>query len=171
VEEGGIQGDDRSYTRQRLTVAEAAEALGVTVDAIRSRIKRDTITHVREEGRVYIILGDDQYGTKRNQYIDQGSAQYTEQEPSETQDKGYYDELLEELRDRVRYLEEESRRKDHLLAAALERIPAIEAPPDTSVEPRESPQTASEEPSGTQASQGYPQEERRSWWQRLFGGD
>jgi hypothetical protein len=36
--------------------------------------------------------------------------------------------LVEELRDRIRYLEEESRRKDHLLAAALERIPPIEAP-------------------------------------------
>jgi hypothetical protein len=47
------------------------------------------------------------------------------------------------------------------LAAALERIPAIAAPPDTpqdtSPEPRESPQTASEEPSGTQP----PQEEER----------
>jgi hypothetical protein len=56
------------------------------------------------------------------------------------------------------------------LAAALERISAIEAPPDTSVELRESPHTASEEPSGTQASQGYQEEERRSWWRRMFGG-
>lgn len=173
MEEGGIQSGDRSDTKRRLTVAEAAEALGVTVDAIRSRIKRDTITHVREEGRVYIILGDDQHDTSRNQYADQGYDQYTEQVTSKPQDKDYYDELLEELRDRVRYLEEESRRKDHLLAAALERIPAIEAPPDTSSpEPREAPVTASEEPSGTpEASQGYQEGERRgrSWWRRILG--
>lgn len=37
------------------------------------------------------------------------------------------DELVEEPRDRTRYLEEESCRKTHLLAA-LECIPAIEAP-------------------------------------------
>ena len=36
-----------------------------------------------------------------------------------------------------------------------QRIPALEGPPDTpSPEPRESPQTASEEPSGTQDTSG-----------------
>ncbi|MBV9455146.1 MAG: hypothetical protein JOZ19_13675 [Rubrobacter sp.] len=83
--------------------------------------------------------------------------------------------LVESLQDRIQSLErqlataeERDRENRRLLAAALERIPAIEAPPDTqaSPEPRESPQTASEEPPGTQV----PQEgERRSWWRRLFG--
>jgi hypothetical protein len=42
--------------------------------------------------------------------------------------------------------DEEIRRRDHLLAAALERIPALEAPPDTTLsEPRGSRETASEE--------------------------
>jgi hypothetical protein len=44
----------------------------------------------------------------------------------------------------VRYLEEESRRKDHLLAAALERIPAIEAP-----------QTPDEDAGGSGAPPGH----------------
>jgi hypothetical protein len=56
--------------------------------------------------------------------------------------------LVESLQDQAGYLrrevevwQEEARRKDHLLAAALERIPAIE---EASSEPRGSPETAPE---------------------------
>ncbi len=52
--------DAKRDTRRRLTVAEAADVLGVTVDAIRSRVKRGTIAHVREGGRVYVLLDADQ---------------------------------------------------------------------------------------------------------------
>jgi hypothetical protein len=45
---------------------------------------------------------------------------------------------------------EENRRKDHLLAAALERIPALEPPPEA----RESPETPSEPVPGTQSAPG-----------------
>ena len=37
-------------------MAEAADALGITVDAVRSRIKRGTIEHERVGGRVYVLL-------------------------------------------------------------------------------------------------------------------
>ena len=163
------------HTGRRLTVAQAADALGVTVDAIRSRIKRGTIAHIREGERVYVLLGDDQGTTSPDQGSDQGSAQYA----GHSDDDGHHrhehaggdhhdhrDELVEELRNRVRYLEEESRRKDHLLAAALERMPAIEAP-------REAPQAPHEEAEGTDAPNtgAGPQEgaQHRSWWRRWFG--
>ena len=75
--------------------------------------------------------------------------------------------LREELRRREERHAEEARRKDHLLAAALERIPSIEPPPDTPSEPRESDLSASE---GSDKG-GVPREgERRSWWRRLFSG-
>ena len=39
----------------------AAEVMGVTVDAIRKRISRDTIPHERDEdGRVWVVLDTDQ---------------------------------------------------------------------------------------------------------------
>jgi len=60
-------------TKRRLSVPEAAEALGVTVDAIRSRIKRGTIEHVREGGRVYVLPGTDEYGTGHDQGTAQGA--------------------------------------------------------------------------------------------------
>ena len=72
--------------------------------------------------------------------------------------------LREEMTRRDEAYREESRRKDHLLAAALERIPAIETGEAT--EPRESPESA--EP---RSDRGTPPEEqeRRSWWWRVFG--
>jgi excisionase family DNA binding protein len=130
----------------RLTVAEAAERLGVTQDAVRQRVRRNTIEHERtEDGRVYVYLTEEDAQPDAVPYAVQKA-------------------LVEELRDRIRYLEEESRRKDHLLAAALERIPpAIEAPP----EPRESPVSSSEDEA---RGEDRGEEERRPWWRRVFGG-
>ena len=70
-------------------------------------------------------------------------------------------EMLErELEDR----KEEARRYQHLLAAALERIPALEEPPDTPPEPSQTRDSAPEEPETKP-----PDTERRSWWRRWFG--
>jgi excisionase family DNA binding protein len=157
--EGGLHGGDRSRARRRLTVDQAADQLGVTVDAIRSRVKRGTIEHVREGGRVYIVLGADQARPGHNQYTAQDAS------PGE---------LVEELRERVRYLERQveeerdaNRENRRLLAAALERIPAIEAPQEAS----ESPEGA--EPRSDRGTTPEEQEEptsRPSWWRRMFGG-
>jgi hypothetical protein len=155
------------HTGRRLTVAQAADALGVTVDAIRSRIKRGSIVHVREDGRVYVVLGDDQGATS----TDQGGAQYADQHDHEHgggQDD-HRDELLEELRNRVRYLEEESRRKDHIIMTLAQRVPELEASPA----PREAPHTAAEDAGdvGSHPTTEGAQEaaQPRSWWRRWFG--
>ena len=88
-------------------------------------------------------------------------------------------QLVASLQDQVEYLRseldtrnEELRRKDHLLAAALERIPAIEAPADDSSEPQESAVNDSKD-SGKGAA-AVPQETgegeiRKSWWRKFFG--
>jgi hypothetical protein len=80
--------------------------------------------------------------------------------------------IIRVLRDQVSYLqevirirEEEIRRHQHLLAAALERVPAIEEAPS---EQRELPVLT---PSGVKGNGDVPPElEERSWWRRLFGG-
>ncbi len=165
-------------TGRRLTVAQAADALGVTVDAIRSRIKRGTIAHVRDGERVYVVLGADQGAPSTDQGNDQVGAQYGQRRGGDDRhargrdgsDGGdHRDELVEELRNRVRYLEEESRRKDHLLAAALERIPALEA----TREPPQAPETAAEGPDRSEsrpATGGAQEAARHPWWRRLLRG-
>jgi hypothetical protein len=89
----------------------------------------------------------------------------TEQTGVQTGDQA---ELVEELRRQNEYLREENRRKDHLLAAALERIPAIEAPTG---EP-EAPQTAQKPQEGGESRPNAPGAQeggRRPWWRRVFG--
>ena len=150
--EGGLHGGDKSHARRRLTVAQAADQLGVTVEAIRSRVKRGTIDHVREGGRVYIMLGGAQYSTSRDQGTAQDTAQATEAGP------GPRDDLVEELRDRVRYLERQveeerdaRRRADTLLARLMDRVPELEP----TSEPQESSESA-DEPSDTQSPGPLP---------------
>ncbi len=165
----GDQGSDQ-HTRRRLTVAQAADAMGVTVDAIRARIKRETIEHVREGGRVYVILGTDQDDTSHDQdhaqYSDQGSAQ-PETGPA------YRDELVEELRDRVRALEEANRENRRIIAGLIQRVPELEPPRE---EPH-GPETDAETSEGVDAPTGQVDREtgvqrrraERSWWRRFFG--
>src|SRR3954454_1732366 len=139
---------------EKLTVAAAAARLGTSQDAVRKRIQRDTIKWVKDDsGRVYVYL--DPSETR------QASDQDLVQDESKT--------TIEVLQHQVAYLQEiiptrdeEIRRHQHLLAAALERIPELEP----AREPRESPTESTEEENGTQVS---PEEKKRSWWRRFFG--
>ncbi len=168
-EDGIPDGDQDSdqHARRRLTVAQAAEAMGVSVDAIRARIKRETIEHVREGGRVYVLLGTDQDDTSHDQ------DQYTAQSGAQPETgPAYRDELVEELRDRVRALEEANRENRRIIAGLIQRVPELEAP-RASPEPH-GPETVAEEPEGTDASTGQVNRETassrpRSWWRRFFG--
>ena len=150
-------------TRPRLSVTEAADALGITVDAVRSRVKRGTIDHVRVGARVYVLLGDDEPRPGRDQHTDQR----TDQGATTPEDRSA--ELIATLREQLQAERQAHAEARRLLAAALERIPAIEAPSDE----RESPQTVQEEPDRAEphAATGEVQEgaQRRSWWRRMFG--
>src|SRR5215210_5272897 len=149
----------------RLTVADAAAALGITEGAVRSRIKRGTLATVKEGRTVFVLLGG---GT---------SAAY---QATNTSVPGDQSELIEALRDQIEDLRrqrdewrEQARITDRLLSAAMERIPAIEAPaPAQAPEPRESPEMAEEEPeradphpATVEAQEGA----QRPWWRRVLG--
>jgi chromosome segregation ATPase len=177
---GGVGEDSAGpSSRQRVSVDEAARSLGLTVDAVRKRVQRGTIEHEKDQaGRVRIIL--DSPANASTLLDSPANASTLQDESPDTTGQrealiAAKDETIEELRGRVRRLEhevdtrnEEIRRRDHLLAAALERIPAIEAP-------QEAPEAA-ETPSGaspnTQASPEpeTPTEAARPWWRRVFGG-
>ena len=153
-------------SRHRVSVDQAARTLGLSVDAVRKRVQRGTIPYEKDPtGRVTIIL--DTIDTLQDEAQDVP-------EPGADRLLEAKDETIKELRDRVRYLEVESRRKDHLLAAALERIPAIETPQEAPEAPESAgegsdtrvPRSATEGPQ----EQGSRPHEERSWWRRWFGG-
>ncbi len=140
----------------RLSLKEAAEVLGISEDGVRKRVKRGSIPHDRDEdGKLYVYL----------------DASKTEPEMSvDASGDSVHQELVEELRDRIRYLEEESRRKDHLRAAALERIPAIEASSSEPESPEAAPETSDTTKPRSATEEQQEQTTRRSWWRRWFGG-
>src|SRR5919112_5373764 len=108
----------------RYTVAEAADMLGITTGAVRNRLSRWTLRSTKEENTVYVLLPPDM---SRDAERDTADTPPGMPHPES-------DVLTSELRDRLRYVEGqlEAERQAHaearrLLAAALERIPAIEA--------------------------------------------
>src|SRR5919199_1938386 len=151
---------------RRLNVHQAAEALGITPEAVRSRIQRGTLAKEKgEDGTVYVRLNADQLRANADEHADRSSSA-----PDGTVDQSQLVERMaseiEHLREMLALRDEEIRRRDHLLAAALERIPALESPPDTpSSEPREPPVRSSEEArKGERKDEEEPPEvEPRSW--------
>ena len=122
-------------TSRRLTVQEAAEVLGTSVDAVRMRVRRGSLESEKDpDGRVHVWVNGDSTETKPR----------LDGEPSAL--ISAKDETISTLREQLlaeRQAHAEARR---LLAAALERIPAIEAPQ----EPPEDAETVEEAPEGAE---------------------
>jgi hypothetical protein len=155
--------------KRRFTVHQAAEVLGITPEAVRSRIQRGTLDKEKgDDGTVYVRLNADQLRTNADEHTDQ-SRYIGDETVDQSQLFERMSSEIEHLREMLALRDEEIRRRDHLLAAALERIPAIESP-DTPSEPRESSETSSQEPHSTHTPP-EPQEpsQRRSWWRAFFG--
>jgi hypothetical protein len=150
---------------ERVSVPQAADHLGTTVDAIRKRVQRGTIPHEKDAaGRVWILLDT---GRPRQDTIQDttGQRQDGESGPLISEMRGRIEDLREQL-EAERQAHAEARR---LLMAALERIPPqLEAPSEA----RESPETPSGASPNTQASPEpeTPTEAARPWWRRVFGG-
>jgi hypothetical protein len=151
---------------ERYTVAEAADMLGITTGAVRNRLSRGTLRSIKENGTVYVLLPTDM---SQHTVRDVGGTPGGIPSPESST-------LTSELRDRLRYVEQqlEAERQAHaearrLLAAALERIPAIEAPQEARESPEtveEGPERAEPRPSTSEAHEGA----QRPWWRRWFGG-
>jgi hypothetical protein len=128
--------DATSPDMVRYTVPEAAQVLGISPEAVRNRLSRGTLRSEKVEGRVHVLLAR----PDRSQPIGDVSLDI----PTD---------IVEELRDRVRYLERQveeerdaRRRADTLLARMMDRLPELEAPR----EPSGSPETVEEAPEGVE---------------------
>ena len=154
---GKGRADRPSPDLDRLTVAEAADALIISQDAVRKRIARGTIPHDRDEsGRVYVYLSSE---TVRK--TDQDTVQ-----PDAT--KTVQDAYIRSLEDQIAFLRRELERKDTILLNLTERIPELEAPSDE----RESPETVEEEHGRAEPHSDAPDAQEsvlRPWWRRVFG--
>jgi hypothetical protein len=164
-------------TDRLATVVEAAEILGITPDAVRSRLRRGTLKRSPERGEhgeVLVVVpalknadqSDDESETVFNLSRDQSGDQ-----SSTDRDASLTVVLVERMASEIDHLREQlnkereaNRENRRLLAAALERIPAIEAGDE-----RESPVADTE---GGEVPPKKPQEpsQRRSWVYKFFFG-
>ncbi len=157
---------DEPQTNQRLTVAQAATALGITEGAVRSRIKRGTLRTTREGGAVFVLLGGGT--TTANPGVPGGQS-----------------ELVEALREQIADLREQlaeanaaNRENRRIIAGLTSRIPELQAAEPT--EPPGAPQTAAEASEGAEprSATGGPQTASqrpqrltlRGLGRRIFGG-
>jgi helix-turn-helix protein len=146
------------------TLREAAEALGISKEAVRKRVKRGTLPHAKgEDGRVYVYLP-----SGGDAGVDAGGG-HDHSVDGDQHLPGERDELIAELRAEVAAWREESRRKDHIIAGLVERLPPqLDAP--ASPAPRETPQTPAEDAGGVEANPATEDAQEgaqpRSWWRR-----
>ena len=157
-------GPTRQGTRG-LTLREAAEVLGITKEAARKRVKRGSLRSAKgADGTVYVYLpaGGDA-GTDAAGDVDVDDVR------DGHHDGDLRDHLIAELRAEVEAWREESRRKDHIIAGLVERLPPqIEAPREA----RGSPTEGVEHAGGGDphpATGGGQEGSQRSWWRRWFG--
>jgi hypothetical protein len=173
------QPDANVYSNVRMTIQEAAAALGVTVEAVRGRMHRGKYGREKtEDGRVYVVLTPDQLPNSGERSADRSeSAQATVHPESEERSSdrsstvrersGEREDLVEDLRDHIAFLRaelearneeirrreeehrEEARRKDTIIAQLTQRIPELEPPKEATQEPREGHVTASENPTAS----------------------
>jgi hypothetical protein len=148
---------------RRVNVRQASALLRISEGAVRQRIARGTLQAERDaDGSVYVVLPDES-----SRDTSEATTGYT----SASEASGASVEA--ELRDRLRYVErqleqerESNRENRRLLAAALERIPAIEAPPET----QRAPESAEGPSYGTSPQEAQDSLQRRpSWWRKFFG--
>jgi hypothetical protein len=148
---------------ERVSVPQAADHLGTTVDAIRKRVQRETIPHERDrDGRVWILLDT---GRPR-QDADQDTVQPQSDSAALISEMRAHNATLQAQLEAERNAHSEARR---LLLEALTKIPtAIEA----SAETRESPETAEEQQGRGEprpATGGAQEGVQRPWWRRVLG--
>jgi predicted ArsR family transcriptional regulator len=141
-------------TDQRVSVSEAAALLGLSEDAVRSRLKRGTLRKDKaKDGTVRVVLGE---GQPADRPMNNNDRPTTDQATGQTGSRGEaQEELVESLIDQLAYMREqlaeerEARRRadtiiaqlTHANATLAQRVPELEA----ATEQRDSSVTVTEE--------------------------
>jgi hypothetical protein len=136
------------------TIPEAARVLGISEEAVRGRIKRDTLKSVKVGGRTHALLDAD----RTRQDSDRTGDQATREPESSALTSALRERIdsLERQLEAERQANSENRR---IIVALANKVPQLEAPP----EPRES----HESPAPERVDSPTP-EQRGPWWRRWF---
>jgi hypothetical protein len=149
---------------ERMTPQQAATHLGISVEAVRMRIRRGTIESERDDdGHVYVRLDATKHRTDANRtdisnlLVERADLQ------------------IEDMREEISYLREEltaernaNAENRRIIARLTESLPQLEAgtPPDA---PESPPHDGDTSGRGTTPDERQRGTQRRSIWRRLFG--
>jgi hypothetical protein len=140
---------------ERLTVAQAAAQLGVSQDAIRKRIRRNTIDYDQDpDGRIYV-------------YVD--SSEIAQDESSDAS----IERLVQVQHDDIEFLRreletrtEEIRRRDSIIAALTQRLPEIEAPSEPRLTLEDTTEKNGAKVEAPAGSREVRRGARKPWWRK-----
>ena len=157
-----------SQTVRRLRVPEAAEFLGITTDAVRSRMRRGKIRREEgKEGTVYVLLEDNVHYNPKASENGRETGNQTVVNGRETTDDGllvkHMASEIDHLRGQLEEAHAAHRENRRIIATLTQRIPELVAGPQATPE---APVTASEGNNGEERPEPV---ERRSWWREFFG--
>ena len=152
----------------RVTVADAAERLGITKEAVRKRISRKTLRSDKDpDGTVHVYIP---------------SSRTSSSTASESIGRDALIELLrtqlEDLRADRDAWREQARRSDYMASAALDRtrelegrLRELEAPAEAPLDTTESREPVDEEPQRAEPrpdASGAQEGAQKPWWRRIF---
>ena len=149
----------------RLTVPDAAQALGISPEAVRNRLSRGTLESIKEDGTVYVLLQADKVRYTGDTPND--GSRHTGDIPTDI--SGETDSLISAKDETIRVLSEQleaeraaNAEMRRIVAGLVQRVPQLEAPSEAP----ESPETATPAGEGveTPLAAGKP-----SWLKRFFG--
>jgi excisionase family DNA binding protein len=154
--------DTQMAGRKRLTVAQAAELLGLSAEAVRSRVQRGTLQSEKVGGTVYVLLEDT---VQARPNTDEAHAT----DGAQTNLIGDQTEFIGSLQGQIEWLRREVERKDTLLMTLMQRVPELDPVRDPTPEPRDDPEKASAAPGKGTSPKDNVTQEKPSWWRRFFG--
>ena len=141
---------------ERVTVAEAAQRLGVKEQAIRKRISRGTLQHDKAvDGRVYVYIA---------------AEPQDEVQGEDTRANTHLEALVDTLQEQNRFLREELARKDAIMLNMTEAMKALTPPAqEEPAAPPEAPTEATEQPGRVEPQPPLEEPTKRPWWRRWIG--
>jgi hypothetical protein len=159
----------------RLTVPEAARALGISPEAVRNRLSRGTLNSDKEDGTVYVLLPADKvrHTDDRSRYTTDkpiSTSQHTDDRSTDIPVNSAplisaKDETIRVLSEQLEAERTASAELRRIVAGLVQRVPELE----TTTETRESREAASDAPGRGTSQKDDDSQEKPSWWQRFFG--
>jgi hypothetical protein len=167
---------DRPPDISRYTVPEAAQALGISPEAVRNRLSRGTLDSVRENGSVFVLLNPDkvQYTADRSRHtndIPTDRPRHTTGTPDDISEDliAAKDETIHMLLSQLEAERTASAELRRIVAGLVQRVPELEPTKEASPEVTGEPVTPSEHQGNGTGRTEEETLEKPSWWRRFLG--